>query len=218
MEAHPKEGEALRRKDRSYVFFTETGLNSDEEIEGAQGVKLTPLRSLAVDKRIHVYGTPIWVEAELPIKSEVPETTFDRLLIAQDTGGAIVGPARADIYFGHGEGIEHIAGRIKQHGRFVMLVPRGVGVEGDIHIPLPRPKPPELAPPEAMTLAAAKKAIAATAHQAERCGMSARDRRRVLSREERVLWRTVTQSIAPLRETPDGGLTWKKTSKQHRRR
>jgi membrane-bound lytic murein transglycosylase A len=158
MEAHPKEGAALRRKDRSYVFFTETGLKSDEEIEGAQGVELTALRSLAVDKSIHVYGTPIWVEAELPIKSEVPETTFDRLLIAQDTGGAIVGPARADIYFGHREGIEHVAGRIKQHGRFVMLVPRGVAVRGDIHTPLPRPKPPELAPPEATTLAAAKKA------------------------------------------------------------
>jgi len=159
MEAHPKEGAALRRKDRSYVFFTETGLKADEEIEGAQGVELTALRSLAVDKRIHVYGTPIWVEAELPIKSEVPETPFDRLMIAQDTGAAIVGPARADIYFGHGAGIEHIAGRIKQHGRFVMLVPRGVGIEGDIHTPLPRPKPPELSPPEATTLAAVKKAI-----------------------------------------------------------
>ncbi len=159
MEAHPKEGAALRRKDRSYVFFTETGLNADEEIEGAQGVKLTALRSLAVDKHIHVYGTPIWVEAELPIKSEAPETTFDRLLIAQDTGSAIRGPARADIYFGHAAGIEHVAGRIKQHGRFVMLLPRGVAVEGDIHTPLPPPKPPELTPPEATTLAAVKKAI-----------------------------------------------------------
>jgi len=159
MEAHPKEGAALRRKDRSYVFFTETGLKSDEEIEGAQGVKLTALRSLAVDRHIHAYGTPIWVEAQLPIKSETPETTFDRLLIAQDTGGAIVGPARADIYFGHAQGIERIAGRIKQHGRFVMLVPRGVAVTGGVHTPLPRPKPPELAPPEATTLAAVRKAI-----------------------------------------------------------
>ncbi|MEJ2624434.1 MAG: MltA domain-containing protein [Pseudolabrys sp.] len=159
MEANPKEGAALRRKDRSYVFFTETGLKSDEEIEGAQGVKLTALRSLAVDRHIHVYGTPIWVEVELPIKSETPATTFDRLLIAQDTGGAIVGPARADIYFGHAQGIERIAGRIKQHGRFVMLVPRGVAVTGGIHTPLPRPKPPELAPPEATTLAAVRKAI-----------------------------------------------------------
>ncbi len=209
MEAHPKEGAALRRKNRSYVFFTETGLKSGEEIEGAQGVELTPLRSLAVDKRIHVYGTPIWVEAELPIESDVPETPFDRLMIAQDTGSAIRGPARADIYFGHGAGIEHVAGRIKQHGRFVMLVPRGVGVEGDIHTPLPRPKPPELAPPAVTTARRDQEDGPAAAQQAEGplegSGMSVRDRRRVLSREERVLWRTVTQSIAPLRETPDGG-------------
>lgn len=158
MEANPDEGKALRRKNRSYVFFTETGLKSDAEIEGAQGVPLTALRSLAVDRRIHVYGTPIWVEAELPIASEAPETPFNRLLIAQDTGSAIVGPARADIYFGHGEGIDHIAGRIKQHGRFVMLVPRELGVKGDSEIPLPRPKPPALVPEAVTTLAAVKRA------------------------------------------------------------
>ena len=158
MEANPEEGKELRRKNRSYVFFTDTGLEAHDDIEGAQGVPLTPLRSLAVDKRIHVYGTPIWIEAELPITSEVPDTPFNRLLIAQDTGSAIVGPARADIYFGHGNGVNHIAGRIKQHGRFVMLVPRDLGVKGDIDIPLPRPKPPALAPDEATTLAAAKKA------------------------------------------------------------
>jgi membrane-bound lytic murein transglycosylase A len=158
MEANPEEGKALRRKNRSFVFFTETGLDPHEKIEGAQGVPLTPLRSLAVDRRIHVYGTPIWVEAELPIASEIPETPFNHLLIAQDTGSAIVGPARADIYFGRGEGIDSIAGRIKQHGRFVMLVPQALGVKGDTDIPLPRPKPPALLPEEATTLAAAKKA------------------------------------------------------------
>jgi membrane-bound lytic murein transglycosylase A len=158
MTANPEEGKELRRKNRSYVFFTETGLDPHEKIEGAQGVPLTPLRSLAVDRKIHVYGTPVWVEAELPIASELPETPFNHLLIAQDTGSAIVGPARADIYFGRGEGIGSIAGRIKQHGRFVMLVPSELGVKGDIDIPLPRPKPPGLVPEEATTLAAAKKA------------------------------------------------------------
>ncbi len=158
MEANPEEGKALRRKNRSYVFFTDTGLDPHEKIEGAQGVPLTPLRSLAVDKSIHVYGTPIWVEAELPIANETPDTPFNHLLVAQDTGSAIVGPARADIYFGRGEGIGSIAGRVKQHGRFVMLVPRMLGVQGDIDIPLPRPKPPALAPDEATTLAAARKA------------------------------------------------------------
>jgi membrane-bound lytic murein transglycosylase A len=146
MEANPEEGQALRRKNRSFVFFQETPLRASDECIGAQGVPLTAGRSLAVDKRIHVYGTPIWVEAHLPIESEKPETRFRRLLFAQDTGSAIVGPARADIYFGHGEEISHIAGRIKQFGQFIMLVPQNVPVGGTAiaaskDIPLPKPRP-----------------------------------------------------------------------------
>jgi membrane-bound lytic murein transglycosylase A len=146
MEANPEEGKELRRKNRSFVFFQETALGTHDECIGAQGVPLTPGRSLAVDKRIHVYGTPIWIEAELPIDSEKPETKFRRLLFAQDTGSAIVGPARADIYFGHGEEISHVAGRIKQYGQFVMLAPQSVTVSGAAvadatNVPLPRPRP-----------------------------------------------------------------------------
>jgi len=147
MEANPEEGQELRRKNRSFVFFQETPLNEKDECIGAQGIPLTPGRSLAVDKKIHVYGTPIWIDAEFPIESERPETKFRHLLVAQDTGSAIVGPARADIYFGHGEEISHIAGRIKQYGQFVMLVPQGVPVKGDavaaaqaVPLPVPRPK------------------------------------------------------------------------------
>jgi len=145
MEANPEEGKDLRRKNRSFVFFTETPLGANDECIGAQGIPLTPGRSLAVDRRAHVYGTPIWVEAELPIASEKPETRFRHLLFAQDTGSAIVGPARADIYFGHGEEISHIAGRVKQYGQFVMLVPQSVAVSGAAvaasHVPLPKPRP-----------------------------------------------------------------------------
>ncbi len=146
MEANPEEGKELRRENRSFVFFQETALSTHDECIGAQGVPLTPGRSLAVDKRIHVYGTPIWIEAELPIDSEKPETKFRRLLFAQDTGSAIVGPARADIYFGHGEEISHVAGRIKQYGQFVMLVPQSMTVSGAAvadatNVPLPRPRP-----------------------------------------------------------------------------
>lgn len=131
MDANPQEGKALRRSNRSYVFFRDTELAPHTPIEGAQGVHLTPLRSVAVDKSIHVYGTPIWIDAELPIKTEKPDTPFRRLLIAQDTGSAIVGPARADIFFGSGEEIGHVAGRIKQHGQFVMLVPKSIKLVGD---------------------------------------------------------------------------------------
>ncbi len=144
MDANPEQGKWLRRTNRSYVFFQETVLAPQTPIEGAQGVHLTPLRSLAVDKSIHVYGTPIWIDADLPLQSEKPETHFRRLLIAQDTGSAIVGPARADIFFGSGEEIGHLAGRIKQHGQFVMLVPKTINVAGDSsgpNTPLPAPRP-----------------------------------------------------------------------------
>jgi peptidoglycan lytic transglycosylase A len=146
MEAHPAEAKELRRKNRSFVFFTETDLGVNDECIGSQGVPLTGERSLAVDKNIHVYGTPIWIEAELPIKSEKPDTEFRHLMFAQDTGSAIVGAARADIYFGSGEEIGHVAGRVKQYGRFVMLVPRGVSVAGGKNVPLPKPKPIEISP------------------------------------------------------------------------
>jgi membrane-bound lytic murein transglycosylase A len=144
MEANPDEGKELRRKNRSFVFFRETPLGEDDECVGAQGIPLTPGRSLAVDKKVHVYGTPIWIDADLPIASEKPETKFRRLLVAQDTGSAIVGAARADIYFGHGDEISHIAGRIKQHGQFVMLVPQSVAVKATIDIPLPQPRPKDI--------------------------------------------------------------------------
>jgi len=149
MEGNPDEGKELRRKNRSFVFFSKIPLNEQDECIGAQGVPLTAGRSLAVDKKIHVYGTPIWVDAEFPIESEKPETKFQHLMFAQDTGSAIVGPARADTYWGHGENVEHIAGRIKQFGKFVMLVPNDVSVTGSpappLEIPLPRPRPAEIA-------------------------------------------------------------------------
>ena len=144
MQANPDEGRELRRKNRSFVFFRETGLGEHDEPIGAQGVPLATGRSIAVDKNIHVYGTPFWIEAELPIDSEKPETPFRRLMIAQDTGSAILGPARADIYFGAGEDVGSIAGRIKQNGRFVMLVPRALDPVANAHVPLPRTRPQRL--------------------------------------------------------------------------
>ena len=146
MEANPEEGKALRQKNRSFVFFRETPLEAHDECIGAQGVPLTPGRSLAVDKKVHIYGTPIWIDAEFPIESEKPETKFRHLLVAQDTGSAIVGPARADIYFGSGEEVGRIAGRIKQNGQFVMLVPQSAPVSGSAiaavtNVPLPAPRP-----------------------------------------------------------------------------
>ncbi len=152
MEQNPEEGAALRLKNRSYVFFSETELGAHDECIGAQGIALTPGRSIAVDPNIHVYGTPIWIDAKFPLKGEAPVDTFQHLTVAQDTGSAIRGAARADIYFGHGEDIPHIAGRIKQFGKFVMLVPKDVSVDSDkpAATPLPRPRPKTIAVQEAM--------------------------------------------------------------------
>jgi membrane-bound lytic murein transglycosylase A len=146
MEAHPEEGRALRRQNKSFIFFRVTGLSDQDEPVGAQGASLTPLRSIAVDKAIHVYGTPFFISADLPVASASPETKFQRLVIAQDTGSAIVGPARADIYFGAGDEAGRIAGRIRHPARFVMLVPREVDpVVAGARMPLP-PMPPRFPP------------------------------------------------------------------------
>jgi membrane-bound lytic murein transglycosylase A len=140
MERHPKEGDELRRRNASYVFFRQTSLANNEEPVGAEGVSLTPGRSIAVDHRLHVYGTPFFISAVLPIESLKPDTPFRRLMIAQDTGGAIVGPARADLYFGAGDEAGSVSGRLRHYGRFVMLVPNGVGAPAEIPLPRQRPK------------------------------------------------------------------------------
>jgi len=141
MAANRDEAPKLRATNRSYIFFRITGLSNDGEPAGAQGVPLTPLRSIAVDK-IHVYGTPFFIDASLPIESAKPVTPFRRLMIAQDTGSAIVGPARADLYWGAGDDAGRIAGRIRHPGRFVMLLPRELDmIEAGKHMPLPVAKP-----------------------------------------------------------------------------
>jgi len=142
MAANPAEGKELRRRNKSFVFFRETDLGDQDEPVGAQGVSLTPGRSIAVDKFIHVYGTPFFISAELPIENEKTVTKFNRLMVAQDTGGAILGPARADLYFGAGEEPAHVAGRIRHPGQFTMLIPRDIDpVVAAAHTPLPRPRP-----------------------------------------------------------------------------
>ena len=102
----------------------------------------------------------------LPIETEKPETPFRRLMIAQDTGSAIVGPARADLYFGAGAEAGRVAGRLKNNARFVMLVPKGLDpVERGRKLPVPDERPsakiaklfpqPELAKPVPVAVAPA---------------------------------------------------------------
>src|SRR6516225_6090395 len=141
MNSHPDEAARERAANRSYVFFRITGLSNDGEPVGAQGVPLTPGRSIAVD-RLHEYGMPFFIEATLPLQNEKSVSRFGRLMIAQDTGSAVVGPARADLYWGAGDDAARIANRIHNPGRFVMLLPRELDmIAAGKHMPLPLPKP-----------------------------------------------------------------------------
>ncbi|HWM47626.1 MAG TPA: MltA domain-containing protein [Xanthobacteraceae bacterium] len=141
-QADPRDAMELRAQNKSYVFFRIVGLSGENEPAGAQGVPLTPRRSIAVDKALHVYGTPFFIEAELPISSAQPQSKFRRLMIAQDTGSAIVGPARADLYFGAGEEAGRIAGRFRHPGRFTLLLPRELDpVVAGAAFPLPSGRP-----------------------------------------------------------------------------
>ena len=142
MEANPDQAKEVRRQNKSYVFFRITDLATEDEAVGGQGVPLMPGRSIAIDRALHAYGTPFFIQAELPIANQKAGTKFDRLMIAQDTGSAIVGPARADIYFGAGDEAARIAGRIKNPGTFVMLVPRELDpVAAGSDVPLPASRP-----------------------------------------------------------------------------
>jgi membrane-bound lytic murein transglycosylase A len=144
MDQNPDGANELRRQNRSYVFFREVPLSDKDEAVGAQGVPLTPGRSIAVDKSLHVYGTPFFIEGELPIQSEQSKTPFHRLMVAQDTGSAITGPARADIYYGAGAEAGRISGRLRHSMRFVMLVPKSLDpVARGRKMPLPDPRPSE---------------------------------------------------------------------------
>jgi len=119
MKAHPKEGAALRRENPSFVFFRE--ITGDGPL-GAQRVALTPGRSLAVDRAFIPLGVPVWLEAQERFSGGV----LRRLVIAQDTGGAIKGPVRGDLFWGHGKEAAEGAGAMNARGRYYLLLPRSI--------------------------------------------------------------------------------------------
>jgi len=164
MRANPQSVEEVLRQNRSFVFFRIVGLSDERELKdardpqhdreavGAQGVPLTPGRSIAVDNALHVYGTPFFIQADLPLSDEKRRINFDRLMIAQDTGSAIVGPARADIFWGAGDRAGQLANHVHHRGNFALLVPRELDpVTAGARIPLPPEKPTFLAQAKAST-------------------------------------------------------------------
>ncbi len=127
LRAHPVEGDAIMRRNRSYVFFKEAlDLAAEKGPIGGAGLPLTPWRSIAVDRGIWPYGVPVWIDTALPL-ADGAEETFRRLTIAQDTGSAILGPARADLFHGSGDEAGIRAGGLRHAMRFVVLWPRDTG-------------------------------------------------------------------------------------------
>ncbi|HEY9164204.1 MAG TPA: murein transglycosylase A, partial [Magnetovibrio sp.] len=120
IDARPLEGQKLIEQNPSYVFFRM--LEGDGPL-GAQGVALTPGRSLAVDRRYLPMGAPLWMETHEPLDGA---KEMNRLMVSQDTGGAIKGVVRGDIFFGAGQEATRRAGNMKRPGRYFILLPNGV--------------------------------------------------------------------------------------------
>lgn len=114
---NPVDGAELLLHNPSYVFFRElTDIDSKEGPKGAMNRPVTELRSIAVDPKFTPLGAPVWVE-------KAGRSPIRRLMIAQDTGSAIKGAQRADIFFGTGDEAGRLAGRLRDPGRMVVLMP-----------------------------------------------------------------------------------------------
>ncbi len=124
LERHPEQADNLLNSNPSYVFFT-LRKNADENPRGSLNVPLTDLRSVAVDRKVIPLGSLLWLDTTLPRGQ-----ALQRLMFAQDTGGAINGPVRADVFFGTGKQAEQWAGSMKQAGRVYILKP-GTGQDSD---------------------------------------------------------------------------------------
>lgn len=124
---NPDKADDLMWKNPSYVFFQER--DTDKPV-GSLGVGLTPGRSLAVDREFIPLGVPLWLETYQEIQADdgniIQNPHLNRLVVAQDTGGAIKGKVRGDVYWGIGLEAEIKAGPMKDGGTYFLLVPKNV--------------------------------------------------------------------------------------------
>lgn len=118
--AHPDKAASLMDENPSYVFFRE--MAGDGPL-GAEGVVLTAGRSLAVDRAFLPLGVPLWLDLEDTAEGN---GKLRRLVVAQDTGGAIRGPVRGDVFWGFGPEAAARAGMMKDRGTYYLLLPREV--------------------------------------------------------------------------------------------
>ncbi len=130
LEEHPDQADEIMNTNKSYVFFRKI---EGEGPLGAEGLALTPLRSLAVDRTLISYGIPLWlsIAPQYAVEEEDGVTVLreralaiNRMMIAQDTGGAITGPVRGDVFWGHGKQAEAMAGVMNAKGRYWVMLPK----------------------------------------------------------------------------------------------
>ncbi|WP_018236095.1 murein transglycosylase A [Ensifer sp. BR816] len=122
--AHPEKVDEVLWHNRSYIFFREAAVeNEDLGPVAAAKVPLEPGRSLAVDRLIHTFGVPFFIASESLTHLDGGRA-FGRLMLALDTGSAIVGPARGDIFTGSGDAAGELAGSVRNDADFFILVPR----------------------------------------------------------------------------------------------
>jgi len=125
LKSNPERLNEVLAKNPSYVFFE----LRDAQVVGPTGslnVALTPRRSIAVDRKVIPLGAPVWLQTTLPNEAQSP---LNQLMLAQDTGGAIKGHVRADVFWGRGGEAEEMAGLMKQPGELFVLLPRGFILE-----------------------------------------------------------------------------------------
>ncbi len=132
LRAHPETAKRLIRANASYIFFRLAPV-ADPALgpPGAANAPLSPGRSLAVDSTLWRYGLPFWLAGPLPAEAGAgaPDTA-GRLVVAADTGSAIVGPARGDLFVGTGPEAGAVAGNLRDAVGFVVLLPRRGGASG----------------------------------------------------------------------------------------
>jgi membrane-bound lytic murein transglycosylase A len=118
---HPGVASTVLNQNASYVFFN---VSKAYAPRGSEQVTLMPGRSLAVDNSLIPYGAPMWINTVAPQQAAIEPVPLRRLLIAQDSGGAIKGLVRGDIYWGAGEEAAYIAGHMQSPGQLWILLPR----------------------------------------------------------------------------------------------
>lgn len=123
----PRAARELMNQNPRYIFFAEQAILRDEGPRGAMRVPLTAKGSMAIDPRYHPYGTLVWLETKLPKSGkDFQGEPSGILLTMQDTGSAIKGPLRGDVFFGPGPDAGEIAGVMKHKARWTILLPKPI--------------------------------------------------------------------------------------------